>query len=105
MIWGYKREPTYEEKLWYVDFYGERRANQLFKEFRKKRFEIKYMQKEESKDARSLTKNYILDAHAHYQLLIGKEYEQITKDYKFITNAFIELVYPQFMLDIYNLES
>ena len=73
--------------------------------FRQNRFEIKNMGKQELKDAKNLTKNHILDAHAHYQLLIGKEYEQITKDYKFITNAFLELVYPKFMLEMYKRES
>ena len=63
------------------------------------------MQKQELKYAKNIIKNYILDAHAHYQLLIGKEYEQITKDYEFITNALLELVYPKFMLEMYKRES
>jgi hypothetical protein len=106
-IWRYKREPTDEERLWFVYLYGERRANQLFVKFRQKRLEIKNIQKEESEeseDAKNLIKNYILDTHAHYQILIGKEYEQL-KDYKFITNAFLELVYPKFILEMYKRES
>ncbi len=63
------------------------------------------MQKEESKAAKNLIKNYILDTHAHYQILIGKEYEQITEDYKFITNAFLELGYLRFILEMYKRES
>ena len=105
IIWRYKNEPTDEERRWFVYFYGERRANQLFMKFRQRRFEIKNIQKQELKDAKNRTKNYIIDAHAHYQLLIGNDYEQITKDYKFITNAFLELVYPRFMLEMYKRES
>jgi hypothetical protein len=104
MIWIYKRGPKDEERLWFVFFYGEKRANQLFIELSERRSEIKNMQQQELKGAKNLTKNYIIDAHANYQLLIGKESEQL-KDYKFITNAFLELVYPKFMLERYKQES
>ena len=104
MIWRYK-EPSDDERRWFVYLYGERRANQLFMKFRQMRFEIKNIQKQELKDGKNRTKNYIIDAHAHHQLLIGNDYEQITKGYKFITNAFLELVYPRFMLEMYKRES
>jgi hypothetical protein len=99
-IWKYEREPTSEERLWYAFFYGKRCTNQFFMELRQNRHKIMNMQ-EGSKDVKNLIKN----AHAHYQLLNAKEYEQITKDYKFITNAFLELVYPKFMQEMYKRES